>query len=368
MADAIPPPPWSTLTDAEIREWVLTTAEAESDFERSDPVGPLTGLYELIALAQQRAWAVAIRPIVENIDPEVATGVHLRVHGLSAGARYRSAARAARGYVTVVSATGGRARTGAVVEAGGQSFAVDADVRLVAAVRTAVAVTAVTPGAAGNVAAGTAAAWASGVIEARQVPADAVVTLEAQWIVTYGYDADDISTDRGTEAYRRRVLAGYAVRGNAQTEARYRLAAFGVPGVTNARTRRTPRGPGSVDVGVLVERRLPTDAELALVRAAIGEAGIVGDDILVGAPDIVSVAVAAEIVGTATDEAVEAAIDAWWRSRIGIGDGLLVQDLFREATAGIAGLESVEFSSPVANIAGTAFTWLQPAITVTAAT
>ena len=103
-----------------------------------------------------------------------------------------------------------------------------------------------------------------------------------------------------------------------------------------------------------------------LVRAAIAEVGIVASDIIVGAPDVTTVAVTAEIVGTATETTVEAAILTWWRGRIGIGDGLLVQNLFREATAGIPGLESVEFSSPVANIAGTAFVWLQPLIQVTA--
>ena len=365
MADAVPPPPWNTLTDAEIRTWILDTAEAESDFERSDAVGPLTGLYELVALAQQRAWDVAIRPIVADIDPEVATGFALRIHGLNAGVPYRATARAARGAATVTSAAGGRVRTGAVIEADGQQFTIDADARLTAGIDAAVAVTAVTPGAAGNVAAGTPAVWAPGEVEARRVPADATVTLDAQWITIYGYDPDDLTTDVGTEAYRRRVLAGYGVKGAAHIDARYRSVALGVPGVTNVATRRTPRGYDSVDVAVLVDRRAPTGAELALVRAAIGEAGIVGSDILVGAPRVVTVVVTAEITGTATVETVEAAIEAWWRRTISIGDGLLRQDLFREATAGIPGLETVDFLSPAANIAGTAFAWLQPAIAVT---
>ena len=62
--------------------------------------------------------------------------------------------RATRGYVTVVSATGGRIRAEAAIDAGGQRFTADDDVRLTADERTAVAVTAATPGAAGNVAAG----------------------------------------------------------------------------------------------------------------------------------------------------------------------------------------------------------------------
>ena len=69
------PPDWLTLTDEEIRDWILATAESESGFRRSASVGPITGLWETMALAFQRGWDVGVRPISTNIDPEIAIGV-----------------------------------------------------------------------------------------------------------------------------------------------------------------------------------------------------------------------------------------------------------------------------------------------------
>ena len=71
---------------------------------------------------------------------------------------FRAAAGAAQGRVTVTSATGGRLAEGSIVEAGGQRFVTEDRARLTAGVAASVAVTAEAGGAAGNVAAGTAAA------------------------------------------------------------------------------------------------------------------------------------------------------------------------------------------------------------------
>ena len=351
-----------TWTDEEIRDFVLTTAESESGFSRSASVGPITGLWETAALAMQRAWAAGVRPTAAAIDPVTATGFYLRVHGVVANVPFRDTAGAAQGRVTVTSATGGRLAEGSIVEAGGQRYATDDRARLTAGVAASVAVTAEAGGAAGNVAAGTAAAFASGT-----EPDDANARLDAQWITVVGFDADDLTTEAGTEAYRVRLLVGYEVRGDGPSIARYRLAAIGVPDLSSVRVGRSPRAYGSADVVALFAGRLPTDDELDLVRAEIARAGLVGRDVRVRTPDVVTVAVTATITGTATTDTVEEAIDAWWRAHIGIGDDVLRQDLFRQATVGVEGLDTIDFSSPGADLDGRNVTWYQPAITVTRA-
>ena len=351
-----------TWTDEEIRDFVLTTAESESGFSRS-----------CIGRADHR-------PVGDGSSGDAARvgrgrapdrGGHrsrgrppasiLRVAGLEAGAPFRVTAGAAQGRVTVASATGGRLAEGSIVEAGGQRYVTDNRARLTAGVAASVAVTAEAGGAAGNVAAGTAAQFASGT-----EPDDVTARLDAQWILVVGFDADDLTTEAGTESYRERVLAGYDVRGDGPAIARYRLAAIGVPDLSSVRVGRSPRAYGSADVVVLFEGRLPTDDELDLVRAEIARAGLVGRDLRVRAPDVVSVAVTAKITGTATTDTVEDAIDAWWRANIGIGDNVLRQDLFRQSTVGVEGLDTIDFRSPAADLDGRTVTWYQPSITVTA--
>ena len=218
------------------------------------------------------------------------------------------------------------------------------------------AVTAAAAGAAGNVAAGTEAGWAEDRHDG------ATVRLDTQWITVPGLDADS-----DEELYRPRLLAGLQVRGEANTIARYRRAALAAPGVTSASVARTPRGYGSADVVVLVDRRVPTTTDLEMVRLSIARAGLVCRDLLVRAPDIVDVAVEAEITGTANIDDVQAAIDTWWRTHVGIGDGVAVQRLYREAAQGVPGLDTVIFSQPSRNLVEAPVRWYRPALNVRAA-
>ena len=351
------PPDWLTLTDEEIRDWILATAESESGFRRSASVGPITGLWETMALAFQRGWDVGVRPISANIDPEIASGFYLRVLGIVAGVRLRDP-RAAGGYATVTSVTGGRIREGAILEAGDQRYAVDTSTRLPADEATAVAITAQAAGAAGNVASGTE------VTIANPDPADAVARLDAQWLTVYGHDGDDLGNDVGVERFRRRVRIGFEIRGEAEVHARYRLAAFGVDGVSSVSVGRTPRGYGSADVAVLFDGRLPTEAQLAVVRTAIDEAALGGRDVRTVEPRIVSITVSATITGTAMPNDVEDAIAAWFRANVGIGDAVLEQNLHAGAHAGVAGITSINYSSPSADLPARPGIWYQPAITV----
>ena len=110
---------------------------------------------ETNGLLFQRWMQRHVRPIAAHSDPRVADGFYLQLHGITAGVPVREA-RAAQGYATFTSATGGRVREGALLEAGGQSFAVAASTRLPAGTDTAVLIVAQETGDAGNVASGSA--------------------------------------------------------------------------------------------------------------------------------------------------------------------------------------------------------------------
>ena len=288
-----PRPAWLDLTDEQIRSDVKALADAHiGPTPRGVPATFRVTVREFMALAIQRYFATAVRPMAQHVDPRIATGAYLRWHGLFAGVPLR-AARAAQGNITLTSVTGGLVRAGAVADAGGARFSVDRDVLLLSGVDTPAPVTAETTGAGGNVAAGTAVELVD------PLPDDLVARLDADWLIFYGHPADDVTTPEGTERYRTRVDLGYTIRGDAQLIARYRFTALGVSGISSASVGRAPRGAGSVDIAVLVDGLLPSDAQLDVVRAAIDEANLAGDDTRVVAPRVITVAVVATITGTA---------------------------------------------------------------------
>ena len=306
----------------------------------------------------------AIRVLIDYISPHRATGAWLRLHGVWAGVEFRASPRATRGFVHVTSTTGGTMPAGTELSAGGQVYRTDSDATLSAGIPAAVAITATVAGAAGNVAAGAEVEFEGG--EALQ-PADVVAQLRADWVTWYGYDADDLDDPAGLARFRERVVAGLAVRGVANIEARYRLFAIGVPGVSSVAMARTPRDYGSADLAFLVEGRLPSDNDIALVRAALAREVLITRDLWIRAPRVVPVAVTAEIVsGDATPAEVAAEIERWWRSNIGIGDGVELQQLYRRATARLTGVV-VEYSSPVTGLDGDGITFYEPSISVTRA-
>ena len=354
MSDA-----WLTLTDEQLRDEVIATGQEATGLPVGPSYGATQGEWETLAMTVQRLFIVAVRPIAESADPRRATGLFLRLHGLNAAAPFRAAAGATEGYMHVTSATGGRMRAGTVVEAATVQFATLVEARLPAGEATPVAIRAEVAGEAGNIAAGTAVEF-----DATPTPADAVAELRAQWVTVVGFDADDVSTPEGSERYRPRVLAGMDVRGEANTLARYRFVALGVPGVSSVGSARAPRGYGSADISTLFEGQLPTEAQLDLVRAALARAGLVTRDVRATAPAVVNVAVNVSITGTASLTETEDAIDGWWRSEIGIGDGVLVQSLYASAHLGVEGIESIVYSSPSQNLLPAVNRWYQPSITV----
>ena len=358
MSDALPD--YLSMSDEEVRSTVVAEMLTEIESTADVAASLASTIAEGNGIMAQRLVQTVVRPIALHSDPRAADGFYLALHGVTAGVPVR-VARAARGYATFTSATGGRVREGALLTAGGQQFAVTTSTRLPAGDDTAVPIEAQVAGDAGNVAAGATVELTD------PSPDDAVARLDAQWLTHYGHAADVLTDPASLERYRRRVLIGYTIRGEAEVHARYRLAAFGVDGVSSVSVGRTPRGYGSADVAVLFDGRLPTETQLSSIRAAIDEAALGGRDVRAVAPRIVSITVRATITGTALPADVEDAIAGWFRARIGIGDAVLEQDLHAGAHAGVAGITSINYSSPSADLPARPGIWYQPTVTVTTA-
>lgn len=347
-------PDYLDLTNEQIRDQVILEGEERSGLQGRTSVGFFRTLWETMALIVQRVYRIAIRPIAIFIDPREAPGFFLSLHGINAGAPRREA-RATEGNLTVTSATGGRMPTGLVLTAGAVQFETIREVVIDRGATAAVRIRCLTPGAIGNVAAGVGISW-----QGAPTPADAAGRLDAQWVALYGHDADD-----DDDLYRERVLAGYLVRGEANTLDRYRLACRGVPGVTSVAAARAPRGYGSADISVLVDGDVPDADQLDLVRAAFNEAALVARDVRVTEPHAPAVDVRVLVIGDAAALTIVAAIEAWWRANISIGDQVLVQDLYTRAAAGVAGIDSIVFQSPAQNLPAQTNTWYRPVVRVT---
>lgn len=346
-----PRPDWLDLSDEQIRSDVKALADATlGPTPRGVASTQRVTVREFLALAVQRFFAIAVRPMAQNVDPRIATGVYLRWWGIASGAVHRSA-RATKGYATITAPAAGMVTRGVIIEAGGQRLAVDADTAIAAATATGVPVTATVVGAAGNVASGAAAEFAG---DGPDAPDDATVELRRRWVTVPGHDTD---TD---DTLRVRVLAALLVRAETNTPARYRLAAYGAPGVSSVATERTPRGYGSADLAVLIRGGVPTQDQLDLVEREIEADGLSCRDLWVRAPEVITVAVEAVLSSSTDTTAAATAIEAWWRAEIGVGDGVPVARLYREAAAGFL----VEFRQPLRNLPARASVWYEPSISV----
>ena len=99
----------------------------------------------------------------------------------------------------------------------------------------------------------------------------------------------------------------------------------------------------------------------------MNDAGLVGEDTWVRAPSIITVSVNVTFTGTASEADVEDAITAWWRSQVGIGDGVLVQSLYNDAHGSVFGITSIDYDSPADNLPARAATWYAPSVRATRA-
>ena len=122
-----------------------------------------------------------------------------------------------------------------------------------------------------------------------------------------------------------------------------------------------PRGEGTVDVVVQGAAGLPTASLLAEVRTALDSAIVINHDLLVKAPEPVTVPVKAVLELLSGDaDAVKAEAENWVRSMFSYGDDpdiprfSIVRDVVRDRLASglvsIAGVKRVRWESPTEDV------------------
>lgn len=296
---------WIDKTDEEIRSEAKAEGAQISGLTTGPSVGLEATIWETVALLIQRVYATAIRPFAAAADPRGATGNFLRIHGVLAGVVPRSAT-SAEGWAQVTVPSQVTMEAGAVIVVAGQQYAVRTDTVVPAEQPTVVPIRAVEGGTAGNVSPGP-GEWPDNV--------DAAVELTASWLVAPGFDADDSDDD----LFRRRVLAGLQVRGEDQTIARLTAAAYSAAGVTDVSVQPVPRGPGSVDIGFMIDEQVPTQAQVDAVRPTVEAQGVAGRDIRMRPPTVVRQAVTITVGAPDTASGVAASLDTWWRRNVRLG-------------------------------------------------
>ena len=181
------------------------------------------------------------------------------------------------------------------------------------------------------------------------------VTNEAGWLLEEGADAESDASLR-----RRYVLAWQSQAG--VTRAAYEAAALSVPGVVDVYVAdQHPRGEGTVDVVVQGAAGLPTASLLAEVRTALDSAIVINHDLLVKAPEPVTVPVKAVLELFSGDaDAVKAEAENWVRSMFSYGDDPdiprfsigkdVVRDRLASGLVSIAGVKRVRWESPTEDV------------------
>lgn len=185
----------------------------------------------------------------------------------------------------------------------------------------------------------------------------ASVTNSAQWLTREGAEAESDAS-----LQRRYVLAWQAQAGI--TSAAYAAAALSVPGVVDVHIADNhPRGEATVDVVVQGAAGLPTEALLELVRQAIREAIVINHDVLVKAPEPVSVDVDCVLeLLTGDADATRALAESWIKALFGANaDGNLAipafgigKDVIRDRMASgiitLPGVKRIVWTTPTADI------------------
>lgn len=181
------------------------------------------------------------------------------------------------------------------------------------------------------------------------------VTNAADWLTSEGADEESDAS-----LQRRYVLAWQSQAG--VTRAAYEAAALSVPGAVDVYVAdQHPRGEGTVDVVIQGSAGLPTARLLAEVRAALDEAIVINHDLLVKAPEPVSVEVKAVLELLSGDaDAIRAEAENWVRAMFSPGDDPdiprfsigkdVVRDRLASGPVSIAGVKRIRWESPAADV------------------
>ena len=181
------------------------------------------------------------------------------------------------------------------------------------------------------------------------------VSNDADWLTEEGAD------EEADASLRERYVLAWKARAGV-TRAAYEAAALSVPGVVNVFiSDQHPRGEGTVDVIVQSSAGLPTENLLAQVRAAIDSSIVINHDLLVKAPEAVSVSVRMTLELLSGDEEnIKEQAESWVREmfsarsgddvpRFSIGKDV-VRDRLASGIVSIPGVKRIRWAAPLGDV------------------
>lgn len=295
---------------------------------------------QIQALYLQASW------VLDQAFPQTAQGQYLDYHAETRGIS-RSVATAAEGYlrflIDTVVGQDLEIPEGTVCMTGeGLRFTtIQPAVLTAGSMQVDVLARAMEPGSAGNVAAETVTLMA--------VPPSGIRRCINP--VAFAGGADQESDG----ALRQRILDSYKRLPNGANAAYYEQVAMSFPGVAAAKAVGRVRGIGTVDVTVATEAGLPGEELLEEIRAYLEQRREIAVDVLVQAPEEVTVDVVVSLLAAEgyTFEEAKAAADAAIRSHFTgdlLGQSVTLAQLGHMLYA-LDEVENYHFTSPSADVA-----------------
>jgi hypothetical protein len=323
---------WIQKPESAIRDAIIAIGKEETGLTNFKSTGVLRGFLETLSRIVIFIYQTAINPIYKNASLDDATGFFLSLWGLMLGVVRKQTSKTV-GNFTGTAFGGGKIPAGAwvVIEGTELRYKVMADVSFQAGMTFAVPVTAEFAGGVYNIGAG------SEIKLTRFISGLDTLSVSESWITSTGQDIED------DEAYRARIKARWLSQSLGDTSEVYRYHAESVNGVRSAHIMRTPRGPGTTDVIIASVDGIPSPELLEAVRQALYDHELMGFDVLVKAPSVVSIMVVIEYRGNAEEADVRLVAELYVHN-LGIGGRFALRDLY--ALYEPLSLTTVEILSP----------------------
>jgi uncharacterized phage protein gp47/JayE len=307
---------WIQKDEAAIRDHIIAIGKKETGLTNFKQTGVLRGFLETIARVVIFIYQTAINPIYKNASLDDAMGFFLSLWGLALGVVRKQNSKT-EGNFTGIAYGDGKIPAGVWVVIDGTElrYKTKVEVSFQADTTFAIPVIAEFAGGVYNIGAG------SEIRLTRIISGLDSLSVTETWITSTGQDVED------DEAYRTRIKNRWQSQTLGDTSEVYRYYAESVNGVRSAHIIRTPRGPGTTDVIIASVDGIPGPELLDAVEQALYDHELMGFDVQVKAPSVISIMVSIEYRGDADEADVRLVVELYVHN-LGIGGRFALRDLY----------------------------------------
>jgi uncharacterized phage protein gp47/JayE len=323
---------WIQRDEKTIRDDIIAIGKQETGLTNFKNTGVLRGFLETIARVVIFIYQTAVNPIYVNASLDGATGFFLSLWGLALGVVRKQDGKT-EGHFSITAYGDGKIPAGVWIALEGTDirYKTVSEVSFQAGTTAALPVIAEFPGSIYNIGSG------SQIRMTRFISGVDTLTVEENWIAVTGQDIEE------DDAYRTRIKNRWQSQTLGDTKEVYRYYAESVNGVRSAQIIRTPRGPGTTDVIIAAVDGLPTPELLSAVELALRDHELMGFDVQVKAPSVLSILIEIEYRGEADENEVRLVAEVYVHN-LGIGGRFAIRELY--ALYEPLGLTTVEILSP----------------------